>query len=176
MIDRIRNLKITDIFFLILLSCFFIFLMTAEREGPENMREQIAQHEPWLTNTSNYISDYMNEPKSDLWISNNGANFTSIYSSPRFSPEKLEGLRVHLLKMDWSELPPQDSTNNEELVAWLGQPLTNTVILCQNKTAIIIWKDNLKEKYGNTFDMKTMIRLLFDYRTPCFDLNTDDTK
>jgi len=171
-INKIRNLKATDMLFLVLIFGFFLFLITAERKGPENIKEQIIQQEPWLIKTSNYISDYMNGEKSDLWISNNGVSFTSIYSSPHFLPEKIESLRSSLVKTGWYELSPQDSSSNEELVALLGQPLTSTVILCKNKAMIVIWIDDLKKKYGNTTDMRTMIWLLFDSQTPCFDLES----
>ena len=61
MVNRIRNLKITDIIFLILLSCFFIVLMTVEREGPENSKEQVALQKPWLEITSCMIRTAINK-------------------------------------------------------------------------------------------------------------------
>lgn len=170
MVNKIRNLKTTDIIFLVLLAGFFLFLMTAKREGPENAKEQVTQQEPWLEMTSNSIFDYMNDPEGDLWISNNGVSFTSIYSSSRFLPKNLESIRTNLVETGWYELPPQDSSSNEKLETLVGQSLTNTVILCKNKATIIIWMDDLKKKYGNMTDARTMIWLLFDYQTPCFDL------
>ena len=172
MFNKIRRLKIIDIIFLVLLGGFFLFLMTAESEGPNDAKEQVTQQEPWLTKTSNYIFNYMNDPEGNLWISNNGVTFMSIYSSPHFLPEKLESLRTHLVEQGWYELPPQDSSSYEELVTLEGQKLTNTVVLCNNKAAITIWMDDLSQKYVNMTEMKTMIRLSYDYKTPCFDLGS----
>lgn len=72
----------------------------------------------------------MNEPISDLWISNNGVSFTSIYSSYHFLPKKLEILKTRLIESGWYELPPEDYSGNEELETLLGQLLTNIVVLC----------------------------------------------
>ena len=178
MFNKIRSLDTKGILLLVFGVGFLYLTMIITKEGSEsnNVRELVIQHEPWLEKTSNYVFDYMNEPESDLWISNNGASFTSIYSNSHFLPKKLESLRTNLVETGWYELSPEYYSNDEELETLVGLSLTNTVILCKNKAAIIIWMYDLKKKYGNMTDSRTMIWVLFDYQTPCFDLENKKSK
>ena len=124
----------------------------------------------------------MDDDNSYTYLSYRTTLLVSYYTSPNFSIDKLYKLKTYLEQESWQQLPTENyigygSKSLSLSLDMAGQTVTNsTVILCKNESTILIWMENLKGKYGNTLDTKTMIRLLFDYRTPCFDLNIDDNK
>ena len=120
----------------------------------------------------------MDDDNSYTYLSYRTTLLVSYYTSPNFSIDKLYKLKTYLEQESWQQLPTENYIGyGSKSLDMAGQPVTNsTVILCKNESTILIWMENLKGKYGNTLDTKTMIRLLFDYRTPCFDLNIDDNK
>ena len=172
MLDKIKKLKFSNILLFIFIAGFVYFLIVAEREGPENAKEQVEQQEPWLLETNKDIYEFMNDDSSSVWVSNTGVNFLSIFSSSNFSYQKLISLQKYLLNKGWQQLSMQSyATKDSELATWFGISMTDTVLLCKDKATVIIWMYDLKEKYDTSENTSTMIDLIFDYRSPCYEFD-----
>ena len=176
MISKVKNLKVSNILFLILLSGFLYFLTTAKSEGPENYEELMAQHEPWLRQVSKEISSVMDDDNSYTYFAYRTTLLVSYYTSPNFNVDKLYKLKTHLEQESWQQLPTENYIGyGSESLGMTGQPVTNsTVILCKNESTILIWMENVKGKYEHTNDISTSIRLTYDFHSPCFNLNNSD--
>ena len=108
MLNTLKNTKISTVIAVILLCYFFYSTMGLEGVQPDDISEQISQREPWLRETSQSISDYMRDNESTTTVFSPGNIFLSLYTSPNFSTEKLEGLQNYLRKMGWYALPKKD--------------------------------------------------------------------
>jgi len=168
MLNTLKNTKISTVIAVILLCYFFYSTMGLEGVQPDDISEQISQREPWLRETSQSISDYMRDNESTTTVFSPGNIFLSLYTSPNFSTEKLEGLQNYLRKMGWYALPKKDyrllskssfSESNE-------RSFDEVVVLCKNNASILIWMHDAKD---NHIDPSTMVRLIYDSQLPCYE-------
>ena len=178
MIDKIKNLKFTEVLFLLLLAGFLFFLTTTKGEGPRNYEDLIAENETWLRQISEEITNVMDDENSYTSFVYRTTLLVSYYTSPSFSIEKLNELRAYLENSEWQQLPTQNYIGYcSESLGMSGQPATDrTIILCKKGATILIWMEDLKGKYEHTSDISTSIRITYDFRSPCFNLSIADNK
>lgn len=176
MINKVKSLKISDVVICMFVAGMFYILLVAKRAGPDNMKELIAQREPWLKQITQEIAEYMNDDNAEVWTVSTGGRYVSSFSFPSYSIKKLNGLKNNFVQQGWYLLDPEQYVDkSEDLDVLLGMSSDNTYMLCKDGAALIIWRDNLKEKYDFTTDTGMKIDLWYSYQTPCFDFRKEES-
>ena len=178
MINKIRNLKTKDVLLLILISVFFYFMTTTKTEGPENYEELIAEHEPLLRQIREDIPNILDDEDGFSEFLSREILLVNYYGSPNFDRKKLENLQSYLDQSGWQQLPTQDYLGyGSDSIGISDQPvIDSTIILCKDGATVLIWMEDLTGKYEHTSSIGTSVRSTYDFRSPCFSLESKNSE
>ena len=178
MINKIRNLKTKDVLLLILISGFFYFMTTTETEGPGDYEELISEHEPLIRQIREDIPNILNDEDGFSEFLSRETLLVNYYGSPSFDRQKLENFQSYLEQSGWQQLPTQDYLDyGSDSIEISDQPvIDSTTILCKNGATVLIWMEDLTGKYDHTSNIGTSIRSIYDFRSPCFNLENENSE
>lgn len=172
---RGKEYKISDILLVFCVVVLFIWTVDLEpNKELEVYQQELVEKEGWLISELNNIADFLNFNDSDYDYTNREVWFYSYYYGYDFNKDRLLRLEHNLLKRGWIDVT--DSIDNDSYTALtVGQSnetAKNMRILCNDKATILLYMTDMQRdiEYSST-KVRTLVELLYDYSSPCYDLN-----
>ena len=171
---RGEEYKLSHILFIAFVFVFFILsIKTEPNKELEVYRQELTEKESWLLSEMSKIALFLNFDESEYDYTNREVWFYSWYYGYDFNEGKLLRLKHSLIERGWTDMTNRmEKHDYTALVTVKSDEIAKNIqILCNDKATILLYMTDMQKDpdYKST-KVRTLIELLYDYSSPCYDL------